>query len=63
MAKNKYTDLDDSTNDKWKNKYLSSLEDLEKKEQQWSESEKNLRALITHLTNAADTSSVKLTNQ
>ncbi len=63
MAKNKYTDLDDSANDKWKNKYLSSLEDLEKKEQQWSESEKNLRALITHLTNAADTSSAKLTNQ
>lgn len=63
MAKSKYTDLDDSASDKWKNKYLSSLEDLEKKEQQWSESEKNLRALITHLTNAADTSSVKLTNQ
>lgn len=63
MAKNKYTDLDGSTDDKWKNKYLSSLEDLEKKEQQWSESDKNLRALITHLTNAADTSSVKLTNQ
>ena len=44
-------------------KYLSSLEELEKKEQQWSESEKNLRALIAHLTNAADTSSEKLTSQ
>ena len=63
MAKNKYTDVDDPANEKWKNKYLSSLEDLEKKEQQWSESEKNLRALITHLTNAADTSSAKLTSQ
>lgn len=63
MAKSKYTDLDDPASDKWKNKYLNSLENLEKKEQQWSESEKNLRALIIHLTNAADTSSVKLTNQ
>lgn len=63
MAKNKYTDLDESANEKWKNKYLSSLEELEKKEQQWSESDKNLRALITHLTNAADTSSEKLTSQ
>ena len=64
MAKNKYTDLDGSTEDgKWKNKYLASLEDLEKKERQWSDSEKNLRALITHLTNAADTSSEKLNNQ
>jgi len=63
MARNKYTDVDDSTDDKWKNKYLNSLADLEKKEQQWSESEKNLRALITHLTDAADTSSAKLTSQ
>ncbi len=65
MAKNKYTDLDEDSSkiDKWKDKYLSSLEDLEKKEQQWRDSEKNLRALITHLTNAADTSSEKLNNQ
>lgn len=63
MAKNKYTDLDDSANDKWKNKYLTNLEELEKKEHEWSESEKNLRALIMHLTNAADTSSEKLTKQ
>ena len=63
MAKNKYTDLDQSANEKWKNKYLSSLEELEKKEQLWSERDKNLRALITHLTNAADTSSEKLTSQ
>ena len=63
MAKNKYTDIDESTNDKWKDKYLSSLKDIEKKEAYWSDSEKNLRALITHLTNAADTSSEKLTVQ
>jgi diguanylate cyclase len=64
MAKNKYTDLDDSIgNNKWKDKYLSGLEDLERKERQWQDSEKNLRALITHLTNAADTSSQKLNNQ
>ena len=62
MAKNKYTNVDD-TDDKWKKKYLSSLEDIENKEQQWSENENNLRALITHLTNAADTSSEKLTSQ
>ena len=62
MAKNKYTDIDD-TNDRWKRKYLKSLEELEKKEALWSDSEKNLRALITHLTNAADTSSEKLTKQ
>lgn len=63
MAKNKYTDIDESTSDKWKDKYLSSLKDIEKKEAQWGDSERNLRALITHLTNAADTSSEKLTNQ
>ena len=64
MAKNKYTDIDSSTeNDKWKDKYLKNLEDLENKEKYWSDSEKNLRALITHLTNAADTSSEKLNNQ
>lgn len=63
MAKNKYTDIDESNDDKWKKKYLSSLEDLENKEQLWNESENNLRALISHLTNAADTSSVKLTKQ
>jgi len=65
MAKNKYTDIDDdlSGNDGWKNKYLLSLKSLEKKEIEWQESEKNLRALITHLTNAADTSSEKLNKQ
>lgn len=63
MAKNKYTDVDEPSNDKWKSKYLKSLEDLELKEQQWSDSEKNLRALISHLTNAADTSSLKLNKQ
>lgn len=63
MAKNKYTDIDESNDDKWKKKYLSSLEELENKEQLWNESENNLRALISHLTNAADTSSVKLTKQ
>ena len=64
MAKNKYTDADDSSlNDKWKNKYLASLEDLEVKEHQWRDSEKNLRALISHLTNAADNSSLKLNQQ
>lgn len=64
MAKNKYTNVDDiSENEKWKVKYLSSLEELENKEQQWSDSERNLRALIAHLTNAADTSSEKLNSQ
>lgn len=63
MAKNKYTDIDESSHDKWKKKYLSSLEELENKELLWNESENNLRALISHLTNAADTSSVKLTKQ
>lgn len=65
MAKNKYTDLDNdlSSDNKWKSKYLASLEDLEIKEQQWRNSEKNLRALISHLTNAADTSSLKLNQQ
>lgn len=63
MAKNKYTEFDNDTNDQWKKKYLKSLEDLERKEALWSDSEKNLRALIAHLTNAADTSSEKLTNQ
>ena len=63
MAKNKYTDIDSATDDKWKNKYLTNLEELEKKEHEWSENEKNLRALIMHLTNAADTSSEKLTKQ
>ena len=64
MAKNKYTNVDDpSENEKWKVKYLSSLEELENKEQQWSDSERNLRALIAHLTNAADNSSEKLNSQ
>ncbi len=64
MAKNKYTELDESEGDtKWKMKYLSSLEEIEKKERQWQDSEKNLRALISHLTNAADTSSLKLNKQ
>jgi len=64
MAKNKYTDIDDSPQgDKWKNKYLKSLEELEVKEQQWRDSEKNLRALISHLTNAADQSSLKLNKE
>ena len=65
MAGNKYTDLDSGSikSDKWKNKYLLSLEELEAKENQWRDSEKNLRALITHLTNAADTSSLKLNEQ
>jgi len=63
VAGNKYIDVDHDQNDKWKEKYLSSLEELEIKEQQWQDSEKNLRALITHLTNAADTSSLKLNQQ
>lgn len=64
MAKNKYTDIDDtSQDDKWKNKYLKSLEELEVKEQQWRDSEKNLRALISHLSNAADQSSLKLNKE
>jgi len=63
MAKNKYTDLDNSSESKWKDKYLLSLEELERKERQWTDSEKNLRALISHLTNAADTSSLKLNQQ
>lgn len=65
MAGNKYTDIDSEAGDenKWKNKYLSGLEELEVKERQWLDSEKNLRALITHLTNAADTSSLKLNDQ
>ena len=65
MAGNKYTDLDSVSgkDDKWKSKYLTSLEELEVKEKQWRDSEKNLRALITHLTNAADTSSLKLNEQ
>ena len=63
MAGNKYTDPDFDKNDKWKKKYLASLEELEIKEQQWQDSEKNLRALITYLTNAADTSSLKLNQQ
>lgn len=40
MAKNKYADLDEAPDDKWKKKYSASIEELEKKEQQWSESEK-----------------------
>ena len=64
MAKNKYTDIDSSSdNNKWKEKYLKNLEDLENKERFWADSEKNLRALIAHLTNAADTSSEKLNQQ
>ena len=65
MAKNKYTELDEDSTEKnkWKDKYLLNLEDIEIKEKQWSDSEKNLRALISHLTNAADTSSEKLNNQ
>ena len=63
MAKNKYTDIDNSSDSKWKDKYLRSLEELELKERQWTDSEKNLRALISHLTNAADTSSLKLNKQ
>ena len=65
MAKNKYTNLDDDSGagSKWKDKYLASLKDLEVKEQLWHDSERNLRALITHLTNAADTSSEKLNSQ
>ncbi len=63
MAGNKYTDLDSESDSKWKNKYLASLEELEIKENQWRDSEKNLRALIAHLTNAADTSSLKLNEQ
>jgi len=65
MAGNKYTDLDSESDSdsRWKNKYLSSLEELEIKEKQWRDSEKNLRALITHLTDAADTSSLKLNEQ
>ena len=63
MAKNKYIDEDSVQDRKWKDKYLLNLEELEKKEQQWRDSEKNLRALITHLTNAADTSSLKLNKQ
>ena len=60
---NKYTELDDSSDDKWKSKYLKSIEELKIQEQQWSDGEKNLRALIAHLTNAADTSSEKLNKQ
>lgn len=62
---NKYTDLDDDSTgkDKWKDRYLSTLDEIDKKESQWRDSEKNLRALITHLTNAADTSSLKLNKQ
>ena len=63
MAGNKYTEVGTAQSDKWKKKYLSSLEELEIKEQQWRDSEKNLRALIIHLTNAADTSSEKLNQQ
>lgn len=63
MASNKYTDIDSDQGDKWKKKYFSSLEELEVKENQWRDSEKNLRALISHLTNAADTSSEKLNQQ
>ena len=63
MAKNKYTELDEPTGDKWKDKYLLGLKELEEKEIQWRDSEKYLRALITHLTDAADTSSLKLNKQ
>jgi diguanylate cyclase len=66
MAKNKYTEIDDTsdtTDTRWKDKYLLSLQELKKQELQWQDSEKNLRALIAHLTNAADTSSLKLNKQ
>jgi len=63
MAGNKYIDIDSDQKTKWKEKYLSNLEELEIKEQQWQESEKILRALISHLTNAADNSSTKLSQQ
>lgn len=61
MAKNKYTELDDDS--KWKDKYLASLDEVEKNEQEWLASEKILRALIIHLTDAADKSSLKLNKQ
>jgi len=62
---NKYTEIDDDSTatNKWKKKYLSTLDEIEVKESQWRDSEKNLRALISHLTNAADTSSLKLNQQ
>lgn len=64
MAKNKYTDIDENpSQDKWKKRYLASLEELEKEEVKWRDSEKNLRALIIHLTDASDTSSEKLNKQ
>lgn len=65
MAKNKYTNIDDdsSMDNKWKEKYLLNLKDLEKKEREWLDSEKNLRILISHLTKAADPSSAKLNKQ
>lgn len=58
---NKYTDQDGDS--KWKEKYFACLDDIESNEQQWRDSEKNLRALIIHLTNAADNSSVKLNTE
>lgn len=58
---NKYTEQDGDS--RWKEKYFACLDDIENNEQQWRDSEKNLRALIVHLTNAADTSSVKLNKE
>ena len=61
MASNKYTELDKDS--KWKEKYLASLDEIEKNEAQWKDSERILRALIVHLTEAADTSSEKLNKE
>ena len=63
MAGNKYIDIDDSPSDKWKTKYLASLEELEQKEAYWQQSEKILRALIVQLSEASDDSSQKLNKQ
>ncbi len=60
---NKYIDIDNKTDSKWKNKYLASLEELEEKERYWQESETILRALISRLSDAADDSSSKLNQQ
>jgi len=44
------------TTDKWKQKYLDQLDELEQQERVWGQLEENLRLFISHLSLAADES-------
>lgn len=47
----------------WKDKFFTSLEDMDKKEKDWNEVEKALRRCISRLSLAADTTNPKLDDQ